>query len=69
VPKVELPGAEIGKVGNPRLPEPRLRQVSVKLRASEGEDLDRAAKIYALAPTTLARLLVNRGVRAILEDG
>jgi hypothetical protein len=75
VPKVELPGGEVGEIGQPRpgagreRRERRLRQVNVKLRPSEGEDLDRAARIYALAPTTLARLLVNRGVGAILDDG
>jgi hypothetical protein len=48
--------------------EMRTRQVNVKLRRSEGSDLDRAARIYGLAPSTLARLLVNRGVKAILDE-
>ncbi len=40
----------------------------MKLRRREGDELDRAAALYGLAPSTLARLLVNRGVRAILDD-
>jgi hypothetical protein len=66
VPEVTLPGDEVGEIGGPQLFEQRLRQVNVKLRRSEAADLDRAAAIYGLAPTTLARLLVNRGVEAIL---
>ncbi len=42
--------------------------MNVKLRPQEGAELDRAAKAYGVAPTTLARLLVNRGVRAIVGD-
>jgi hypothetical protein len=42
-------------------------QVNVKLRPHEAEDLRRAAHIYGLAPSTLARVLVNRGVARILE--
>lgn len=66
VPETELPGAEVGTV-DPATLENRVRQINVKLRPSEGEDLDLAAKRYGLAPSTLARALVNRGVRAILE--
>jgi len=49
--------------------ELRTRQVNLKLRRGEGDNLDRAASLYGIAPTTLARLLVNRGVRAILDRG
>jgi hypothetical protein len=48
-------------------PELRRRQVNIKLREAEGEALDRAARIYGLSPATLARVLVNQGVAAILE--
>lgn len=61
-----FPGAEAGDVGAPVEPQLRVRQVNVKLRPSEGADLDRAAGIYGVSPSTLARMLVNRGVKAIL---
>jgi hypothetical protein len=65
-----VPGGGIGAIENPRIPPLRKRQVNVKLRPGEADDLDRAATLYALAPSTLARMLVNRGVRAILDrDG
>ncbi|MDX6582907.1 MAG: hypothetical protein QOI10_2091 [Solirubrobacterales bacterium] len=67
VPAVDLPGGEVGEVGAPAAPEKRLRQVNVKLGSGEGQHLDQAARIYGLAPATLARALVNRGVKAILE--
>jgi hypothetical protein len=67
VPVAEMPGQEVGDVDPPPALAPRLRQVNVKLRSAQGEDLDRAARIYGLAPSTLARAIVNRGVRAILE--
>lgn len=67
VPVARVPGAELGDHPAPERPYLRQRQVNVKLRSPEGEELDRAAALYGLAPTTLARLLVNRGVRAILD--
>jgi hypothetical protein len=67
-PAPRLVGAEAGDVESEAVREIRSRQVNVKLRRSEGADLDRAARIYGLAPSTLARLLVNRGVKAILDE-
>jgi hypothetical protein len=67
-PTPRLAGAEIADVESAAAREMRTRQVNVKLRRSEGSDLDRAARIYGLAPSTLARLLVNRGVKAILDE-
>ena len=67
VPAPRVPGAEVGRIGPPFVIETRPRQVNVKLKLGEGGDLDRAALLYGLRPSTLARLLVNRGVRAILE--
>ena len=64
---VEVAGGAIADIGAPRREEPRPRQVNVKLRIAEGHALDEAAGIYGLAPSTLARLLVNRGVEAILD--
>jgi hypothetical protein len=40
---------------------------SREAESAEGEALDRAAGIYGLAPATLARVLVNQGVAAILK--
>lgn len=42
-------------------------QVSVRLRPSDFEALHRAADLYGVRPTTLARMMVIRGVRAILD--
>ena len=41
-------------------------QVGVKLAPDDHRRLRRAAALYGLPPATLARLLVNRAVRAIL---
>jgi hypothetical protein len=42
-------------------------QVSVRLRPSDFERLRRAAELYGVRPTTLARMMVIRGIRAILD--
>ena len=42
-------------------------QVSVRLRPMDFERLRRAADLYGVRPTTLARMMVIRGVRAILD--
>jgi hypothetical protein len=42
-------------------------QVSVRLRPLDFESLRRAAELYGVRPTTLARMMVIRGVRAILD--
>ena len=70
VPVAAMPGAEAGDLGLAGASPPadvRHRQVNVKLRGDEKADLDRAARRYGVAPTTLARMLVTRGVRAILD--
>jgi hypothetical protein len=46
----------------------RSRQVNVKLTPEDGDRLERVARLYGLPRTTMAQLLVNRGVRAVLED-
>lgn len=68
VPVARMPADEVAELETPppRL-ELRNRQVNVKLRRSEGKDLDSAARDFGVAPSTLARMLVNRGVKAILE--
>ena len=69
VPEPRIPGEEVAHVPvEPRELRRRGRQVNFKLRDSEAEDLDRAARIYGVRRATLARMLVNRGVKAILED-
>lgn len=45
----------------------RARQVNVKLTDEDYEKLQRAARIYGVRPATMAQLLVNRGLRAVLE--
>jgi hypothetical protein len=57
VPTPELPAKRGGVTSN---------QVGVKLAAEDFRRLRRAAQVYGLPPSTLARLLVNRGVNAIL---
>jgi hypothetical protein len=42
-------------------------QVSVRLRPSDFERLRHAADLYGVRPTTLARMMVIRGVGAILD--
>lgn len=49
-----------------RLPERRTtRQVNVRLSDDDFSVLEKAAAIYGLRPTALARLLINRGARAV----
>jgi hypothetical protein len=42
-------------------------QVSVRLRPMDFDRLRRAAELYSVRPTTLARTMVIRGIRAILD--
>jgi hypothetical protein len=42
-------------------------QVGLRLRPRHFERLARAAEIYGVRPTTLARMMVLRGVNAILD--
>jgi hypothetical protein len=42
-------------------------QVSLRLRPLDFDRLRRAADLYGVRPTTLARMMVIRGVRAILD--
>jgi len=45
-----------------------VRQVGIKLRPADYEALASAAFLYGVRPTTMARMLVNRGARAVLES-
>jgi hypothetical protein len=61
---------EIDFVGDgPPLPEePMVRQVNVRLDRDQYRDLCDAADLYGVAPTTMARMLVRRGARAVLDE-
>jgi hypothetical protein len=65
-PAVSVPAVELAD-----LPEGtrrgRVRQVGIKLSRAQFEDLVRAASLYGVRPSTMARLLVNRGVGAVLD--
>jgi hypothetical protein len=63
----ELPGQELGKLVVSRR-EPLSHQVNVKLRVEDWHALCAAASEFGIAPTTLARLIVERGVEAIAGD-
>ena len=54
--------------GQPVPEEPMERQVNVRLDSSRYRDLCRAADLYGVAPTTMARMLLRRGVLAVLDE-
>jgi hypothetical protein len=66
-PAPDVSELDASKPEPPRSSYMRRRQVNVKLRDHEADALERAADVYGLRPATLARVLVNRGVEAILE--
>lgn len=43
------------------------RQVGVRLSGSQYAELEGAASLYGVAPGTMARILVRRGARAVLD--
>jgi hypothetical protein len=45
----------------------KARQVGVRLSAAQYQRLARAAELHGVAPTTLARVLINRGAIAVLN--
>src|SRR5436305_8608238 len=50
-------------------PSPRrIRQVNVRLYARDFESLARAARVLGTTPTELARILIVRGTRRVLEE-
>ena len=51
-----------------RRPKLREKQVSVKLTSDEHQNLKEAARIYSVPPSTLARIVLVRGVQAALEQ-
>ena len=44
------------------------RQVCIRLAPEGYGELSRAADLYGVAPTTMARMLVSRGARAVLDS-
>jgi hypothetical protein len=63
LPEPSLPD---GQVPAQRLAR-RDRQVNMRLTGDDHAKLEEAAKLYGVRPATMAQLLVNRGVRAVLE--
>jgi hypothetical protein len=43
------------------------RQVGIRLSPEQYAELSRAAEIYGVAPGTMARMLVKRGSRAVID--
>jgi hypothetical protein len=66
VPAASMPGDDIADIPRVGRRKP-VHQVRIKLRPDDYDALARAARLYGARPTTLARLLVNRGVRAVLD--
>ncbi len=51
-----------------RLRMQRTCQVNVRITGWQYDALSRAADLYGLSPTEMARLFINRGARAVLRD-
>jgi hypothetical protein len=68
LPDPNLVDGEAGELG-PRRPlkAGRNNQVGIRLTAKDYEMLAEAAKLYGVAPTTMARMLVRRGALAVVE--
>jgi hypothetical protein len=67
IPAPSLPGPELGGLRRPSSESAASRQVGIRLKSFDYELLARAAELYGVAPSTLARMLVRRGARAILD--
>src|SRR4051812_13559883 len=60
-----LPGAD---GSTPRAPRSRYRQVNFRLLIDQHDELGEAAKVLAMKPAQLARLLTIRGVAQVLAE-
>lgn len=49
-------------------PAPTSRQVGIRLRPAQWDRLLLVAKWAGLRPTTIARMLINRGTRAVIDE-
>jgi hypothetical protein len=68
VPAPDFPdGDEIAGSGALARRQVAVRQVGVKLRPVDYDLLTEAARLYGVAPSTLARMLVRRGAQAIID--
>jgi hypothetical protein len=69
-PKRSIPVPEAPEPGPPP-PQPnrlgRRRQVAARLDGEGYKALVEAARIYGVAPSTMARLLIHRGALAVVE--
>ncbi len=64
-----LPGHVLADGDGEREPAKRdARQVNVRLGWWQYDELRKAADIYGVTPTTMARMLIKRGSRSILVD-
>jgi hypothetical protein len=63
-----LPGRVLAEDDGQRERRRSQRRVTVRLDWSQYGELQRAAELYGVRPTTLARMLINRGVAAILTE-
>jgi hypothetical protein len=64
---LQTPGQQAFDLSPPQRADLRIRQVSIKLTPSEHEELVRVATSYGMPASTMARVLVIRGIRAVLE--
>jgi hypothetical protein len=65
-PTPELPAADLPQRG--RRTSPHVRQVNIKVTPEVFDGLKRLAVDYGVAPSTMARMLVSRGVRLAEKD-
>jgi hypothetical protein len=67
--RVPTPRGPSGASPEPRpIRAGRNRQVSIRLDDEGYENLAKAARIYGVAPSTMARLLVQKGARLAAEE-
>jgi len=68
-PRSELPTPGLGSPEAPARGAAgmKTRQVCLKISERDYEELSEAAAMFSARPTTLARMLVRRGVRAIID--
>ena len=68
LPDPEIVGGEAGHLGSPSpRPDSRNRQVGIRLTEKDFGLLATASGMYGVAPSTMARMLVRRGARAVVE--
>ena len=69
IPSEQLAEASLEGHEDRLLPQPRKEwRVTVRMTPDLHAQLIRAAQLYGVPPTTLARMLINRGARAIVEE-